>query len=252
MHHFVVLAYNEEQNIHQLFSRLLPVANGLPGGYRIIVVDDGSTDRTSSLVAGFAKTWPVQVERHEKNKGVAEGFRTGFRAALAQAGQGDTIFTMEADNSGEMSLIPLMAERVGGETGVVLASCYMRGGSVTGVPFLRRLMSRGINLFMRTAFPIEHCHTYSSFFRAYSFSALRLACDTYGEHFIESEGFTVAPEILFKLHRLGVAMDELPMQLRFGERSGKSKMKVVTTIIDYIRFLSREFRNDRLAVRKGA
>jgi dolichol-phosphate mannosyltransferase len=245
MHYFIILAFNEEENLPRLAATIPPVAKDLPGGYRIIIVDDGSTDRTQRVIEQLSGSLPIQVERHEKNKGVAQGFRTGFNAALQRAKKGDVIFTLEADNTVDLALLPGMARRIQDGPGVVLGSCYMRGGSVSGVPFLRKLMSQGINLFMRVAFPIEHCHTYSSFFRAYSYGALRLAMDTYGTRFIESEGFTVAAEILFKLRRIGVRMDEVPMHLRFGERSGNSKMKVGRTIIEYIRFLWREMKSER-------
>jgi dolichol-phosphate mannosyltransferase len=160
------------------------------------------------------------------------------------ADDGDIVFTMEADNTGDLSLIPTMLAKIHAGADVVLASCYAPGGEVRGVSFARKAMSQGINLFMRIFFPIRGCHTYSSFYRAYRSDVLKQAVSRYGEDFIQSEGFTVAAEILFKLRRLQANMDEVPMVLQFDERKGKSKMKVWKTIMDYIVFLSREVREE--------
>jgi dolichol-phosphate mannosyltransferase len=75
---------------------------------------------------------------------------------------------------------------------------------------------------------------------------LKQASSCYGERLIQSDGFTVAAEILFKLRRLQVNVDEIPMVLQFEERKGKSKMKVWKTIMDYISFLLLEIKEEIL------
>lgn len=250
MYFFVVLAYNEEQNLPRLFTSIQTIASSMGNPYRVILVNDGSSDRTAAIAEEFGRTMPIQVENHSSNLGVAEGFRTGFRAAVSMASDGDVVFTMEADNTGDPALVPAMATRIRSGADVVLASCYAPGGAVRGVSFERRVMSEGVNLVMGLLFPIRHCHTYSSFYRAYTAATLRQALTYYGDAFIQSQGFTVAAEILLQLRRLGVVMDEIPATLSFGERAGTSKMKVWRTIKDYIAFLFREVRKER-AFRKG-
>jgi dolichol-phosphate mannosyltransferase len=240
MYYFVVLAYNEEENLPRLLSAIQSVAASIDTPSSVILVDDGSVDRTVEVAEGFGNTIPVHVERHATNLGVGEGFRTGFRSVLAMAKDGDVVFTLEADNTGDLSLLPALLEKINGGADVCLASCYLSGGDVRGVPWTRKVLSKSINLVMRAIFPIENCHTYSSFYRAYRSEILRLADTRFGDQFIVSDGFTVAAEILFKLRRLGARMDEVPMVLHFGERRGKSKMKVARTILDYISFLIRE------------
>ncbi len=244
MYYFIILAYNEEQNLPRLFTSLQAIGSSMASPYNVILVNDGSTDRTLALAQEFAKVMPMQIESHPSNLGVAQGFRTGFRSALAMAADSDIIFTMEADNTGDPALLPVMAAKIQTGADVVLASCYAPGGAVRGVSLARRLMSECVNLAMRTLFPIKQCHTYSSFYRAYKGKVLRQALAHFGDEFIQSHGFTVAAEILFQLRRLGAVMDEVPAILQFGERVGKSNMRVWKTIRDYILFLTREFRKE--------
>lgn len=246
MHYFVILAYNEEQNLSRLFTSLNATASSLNGTYKIVLVNDGSTDRTAAVAEEFQKSMPILIEHHSSNFGVAQGFRTGFRSALSMANDGDIIFTMEADNTGDLALLPTMLAKIHAGADVVLASCYAPGGEVRGVSFGRKVMSEGINLFMRILFPIRRCHTYSSFYRAYRSDVLKQASSRYGELLIQSDGFTVAAEILFKLRRLQVNVDEIPMVLQFDERKGKSKMKVWKTVMDYISFLLLEIKEEIL------
>ena len=244
MHHFVILAYNEEQNLPRLFTSLQAVATSLGSPYSVVLVNDGSTDGTVAVAEEFQTRMPIHIEHHSPNLGVAQGFRTGFRSALSMANDGDIIFTLEADNTGDLVLLSEMMKKIHAGADVVLASCYAPGGALRGLSFERKVMSRGINLVMKMLFPIKHCHTYSSFYRAYRSDVLREAVSRYGDGFIETNGFTVAAEILFKLRRLGVKMDEIPMVLQYDERKGKSKMKVWRTIMDYISFLVREVKQE--------
>ncbi len=246
MHYFVVLAYNEEQNLPRLFTTLHVAASSLNSPYVLILVNDGSADGTVAVAEEYQKRMPIQIEHHSSNLGVAQGFRTGFRAALTTAKESDIIFTLEADNTGDLALLPLMLEKIHHGADVAMASCYAPGGSISGVSFERRFMSASINKVMRLLFPIARCHTYSSFFRAYRSDILLKSINQYGDKFIQSDGFTVAAEILFKLRRLDARMDEIPMFLQFDERKGKSKMKVGRTIMEYITFLSREIKEELL------
>jgi dolichol-phosphate mannosyltransferase len=244
MNYFVILAYNEEQNLPRLFDSLHAAASLLSDPFKVVLVNDGSTDRTVAVAEGFQKKMPIHIEHHSPNLGVAQGFRTGFRSALSMAKDGDIIFTLEADNTGDLGLLPQMIEKINQGSDVVLASCYAPGGALHGLSFERTIMSQSINTVMRILFPIRNCHTYSSFYRAYRNEVLRRGISRFGDRFIQSNGFTVAAEILFKLRRLGANMDEIPMVLQFDERKGKSKMKVWRTIIEYIFFLSREVKEE--------
>jgi dolichol-phosphate mannosyltransferase len=244
-HFFLILAYNEEQNLRRLLTSLADHVQTLHARHQVIVVDDGSDDRTAALAESFSGRLRLHVERHEANRGVAAGFRTGFDVVRRMAGPGDFVFTLEADNTVDLSQFHGMVEKAMQGADVVLGSCYAPGGRVEGVSPAREFMSRGINGVMRGFFPIPGCHTYSSFFRLYRSDVLQMAHERYGERFIESDGFTSAAEILFKVHRLGFRMAEVPTVLQFGERIGKSKMRVGRTILEYVRFLAREFSRRR-------
>ena len=83
----LVPAYNEEDNVQEVIDRLKKI-KVVP-----IVVDDGSTDRTSE----FAKKRKAVVLRHEKNKGKGEALKTGFKYILQKCKGAKYVVIIDAD-----------------------------------------------------------------------------------------------------------------------------------------------------------
>ena len=76
---------NEEKAIARIVNEVLAL------GLDVIVVDDGSDDRTPDIVA----TLPVTLLRHDRRRGKGEALRTGFREVLRQGY--DAVVTMDGD-----------------------------------------------------------------------------------------------------------------------------------------------------------
>jgi len=99
----------------------------------VIVVDDGSSDRTAEV----AREAGAEVIVHETNKGKGGALKTGF-AAVSRLGA-DVIVTMDSDGQHNPSDIPkLVAPIVSGEADIVNGSRYLNGKS-TDTPAYRRV-----------------------------------------------------------------------------------------------------------------
>ena len=78
----IIPAYNEEQNIKQVVESTIDVFKKELKHFEIIVVDDGSTDRTSNIAKDFMRgTQNVSVVQHRTNKGLGEALITGYQNA---------------------------------------------------------------------------------------------------------------------------------------------------------------------------
>src|SRR5437588_12861156 len=78
----ILPAYNEAAVIRQAVDEADAALRRLAGAYEILVVDDGSTDRTADEAAAAAQGRPrVRVLRHPQNRGYGAALRTGFEAA---------------------------------------------------------------------------------------------------------------------------------------------------------------------------
>jgi dolichol-phosphate mannosyltransferase len=235
---FVVPAYNEERNISDSIAETHRFASTQQWDHRIIVVDDGSSDRTAGLVLELAKHYPCQLISYQPNRGVGEAFRRGLNEALKMAADTDWIVTLEADRTGDLQILPEMFRVAASGKDVVLASCYAAGGGVEGTNWYRTLLSKVANFMIRFSLRLKDIRTFSSFYRVYRPAALRSVLERYGDFYQES-GFACVIELLARLARTGQRIAEVPMVLQGSKRRGPSKMKVGRTILGYLRVIVR-------------
>jgi glycosyltransferase involved in cell wall biosynthesis len=93
----VIPAYNEEKTIGNVIEETIQIMDSLGLPYEIIVVDDGSTDRTKEEASRYKAT----VLSNGRNRGKGYALRKGFQHA-----QGDIIVTIDADGSHKPKEIP--------------------------------------------------------------------------------------------------------------------------------------------------
>ena len=124
-------AYNEESTIGTVIQDIKQTMIQTKYDYEIIVVDDGSTDRT----AENARKAGAIVFSHPYNYGLAETFRTEMEKALQS--DADIIVHIDADNQYRANEIPKLIEPVEkGEADLVLGSRFM--GTIEEMPVMKR------------------------------------------------------------------------------------------------------------------
>lgn len=96
-----VPVYNEEAHLEPVLTEVLRHAGD------VLVVDDGSTDRTPELLRRFPQ---VQVVRHDRNLGYGAALRSAFDHALEARYEG--LVTIDCDGQHEPALVPMIAARL--------------------------------------------------------------------------------------------------------------------------------------------
>ncbi len=174
--------------------------------------------------------FPLIVESHPQNLGLGATLRDGILLACAKASDRDVLVTLDADNTHTPGLIARMVRSIREGHDVVIASRYRRGARIRGVPFHRRLLSRGASLLMITLFPIKGVRDYTCGYRAYDMGLLQRVVSGSESAFFNQDGFQVMVDILLKLRREpDVIFGEVPLILRYDHKEGASKMDVVRT-----------------------
>lgn len=240
---FVILpCYNEAPNLIKLIPKIGEV---LKRDYTIIAVNDGSSDDTGLVLEEFSKKYPLIAIIHERNRGLQDALKSGLLKAVELGNAGDLVVTMDADDTHDPRYIPRLAEAIA-NADVCIASRYVKGGAQVNVPFLRVILSKGVNMLLRAISGIP-AKDITSGYRMYRMECIKRIRGKLGEKMIESKGFEVSAELLTKAYYVGgcKTIVEIPITLDYGLKEGKSKMKVGKTIVRYVRlmFKVRKWRN---------
>jgi dolichol-phosphate mannosyltransferase len=231
----VLPAFNEAENIEELIRKIGSTLASTNFLHTILIVDDGSSDSTGEIARAQAAHWPVEVISHEVNRGLGAAIQTGLTHASLSDG---VIVTMDADNSHDPNLIPLMVKRLGEGNDVVIASRYQKGAEIHGVPLHRRALSRGVLIGMGMLLRIKNVRDYSCGYRAYRSSSIRDLRAAFGDDFVTEKGFACMVELLIKLRQIGARAVEVPMILRYDLKKGQSKMRVFRTMARYLALIT--------------
>lgn len=238
---FVIPVYNEAENIMNLLNKTHETMAKEKLPYKVIIINDGSTDNTLKVIESVKDRLPVEVYSHYPNKGVGEAFRVGFRKALEICKDGDIVITKEADNTSDLGILYQLISKIDDGYDVALASCYAKEGGVVGTTLFRLILSKGANILLKLFLPVKNINTYSSFYRGYSSRALKEIYSLYGDKLIEEDGFECMVELLIKFSRNGkFKISEVPMILDGSRRMGKSKMRVLRTMRGFLKVILKE------------
>ncbi|MCX6353713.1 MAG: glycosyltransferase family 2 protein [Candidatus Aureabacteria bacterium] len=243
---FIILpAYNEAGCIVPLLqsiSRVMknPFLKERP--WKVLVIDDGSTDGTREKALSMAGGIDLEVIRHPGNFGVDRAFLTGFTKALQYARDEDLILTMDADNTHQPQHIEELVRKIEEGYDVVVASRYRPHSMVKEVPPGRLCLSWMARIILTALFHAPGIRDYTIFYRIYRPAALRRAFAYYGDKLFEAPGFTSMAELLIKLNRLPpprIRFAETSCVLLYGIKLGPSKMKILKNISEYVKMIIR-------------
>ena len=236
-------AYEEAGSLGLLLADLARTLAAWPSAppCRVVVVDDGSKDRTADVARG-AKGLDLVVLVHEVNRGLGAAMRTGIEHVLAAGGDEDLLLSMDADHTHPPELIPGMVARAEAGADLVIASRFQPGARVEGLDLLRRGVSAAASGILRLVFP--GARDYTCGYRCYRVGLLRWGEARYGRHFLNQQGFSVMVDLLLKLRRRARRIEEVPLVLRYDRKTSTSKMKLVRTARTTLALMGRRFRGD--------
>ncbi len=231
----LIPVYNEAGNINRLLDCIDSFSRGMSDRYNleVLLVDDGSRDNTEELARSFAGSFPLTVLKHAENQGPGRAFGTAFREAANRFSERDIVVTMEGDNTSRLELIRQMLHRMQEGFDLVLASPYLYGGAIVHTSNFRIFLSSMANIFVKDLLGIHGIFTVSSFYRMYSVPLLKQLQAIYGPEILEQRGFECMTEMLMKMICLDTRISEVAMVLDTDLRVGKSRMRIVRTIVGY-------------------
>jgi len=230
-------AYNEEDSLPQLLSRIIKTFTNFGINGEILLVNDGSKDKTLQIAQNFKSEYKMHIHDIQPNAGLSNAMREGFKKSLSLINEDDVLIVMDADDSHNPGLIPLMLQKNAEGADIVIASRYREGSRIKGLSKFRKFLSWGAGMLYRTFINIKGVRDYTCGFRAYNPILLSEAITEYKDDFIEEQGFAGMAEILLKLKKYKPVIVEVPFILRYDRKESESKMNVGSTISQSLKMI---------------
>lgn len=196
----LIPCFNEEENIGRIPAELMPVLEGLEEDFEIVIVDDGSTDNSEQAVLKIGEP-RIKLIKHPKNLGLGCAVRSGINNA-----QGELLIALDADFTFSPKYIPLLLETMekNPEADFIIGSSVL-GGYGEDIGFFRVVVSKLANKIY--SFLLGQKGTsVNQIFRLYKAEQLKSLS-------LESKGFDIDAEILFKLVFSGRKFIAVPVPL---------------------------------------
>ena len=223
----MIPCYNEEQRLPRTLERIERYLDGGNLPYELVLVDDGSTDGTRSIMdAAAGRNSSVRVEALPHNRGKGRALAVGVAAA-----RGQEILVTDADLSTPIEELEALQAALDRGAGVAIASRALKASRVeVSQPVYRVLMGKGFNLIVQAVLLPGIWDTQCGFklFRA------EVARDAF-EH-LSTDGFGYDPEVLYRARKKGVKIVEVPVVWR---NSAPTKVSPIRSSLDMLKHVIR-------------
>jgi dolichyl-phosphate beta-glucosyltransferase len=206
---FIVPAYDEERRLGPSLQRLIAFCAQQPYESEIIVVDDGSADRTADIAREAAHDLPPRVSlrvlQHERNRGKGAAVRTGVTAST-----GDFVMSVDADLASPPEEYPKLLRALEEGADVAAGSRVQPGGGDmrASQPAWRRLGGRAFAVARRRLLLSDIQDTQCGF-KAFRRDAARAVFARQ-----QLEGWAFDAELLYLARKLGYTIRQVPLEWR--------------------------------------
>lgn len=214
----VIPAYNEEKNIENILDLVISALKKWK--IEVIVVDDGSVDRTADIVKKFSEKYDfIHLYHHEKNMGYADALKTGFDHC-----EGEFITYIDADLQNDPRDVPRLMIYGKQGYGAVVGWRKNRKDKIYRL-LISRLYNGFIHLFFNINFP--DINGKPKLFRS----------DVLKNIEIETKQWAVDLELVHKIKKMGYKVIQVPVEhsMRTG---GKPKTTIKRGFITFINLIN--------------
>lgn len=223
MIYLCIPSYNEAETIGLVLWKVRKVFEEFPREYRILVADDGSTDRTAELLESYAGVLPLAVIRSESRRGYARTVEALLARALelTDRPKRDSAILMHADFAHGPHYLPDFIRRLESGADLVLGEATR----LTGEPRpLRRLARRWASRLLKRGIRIPGVRDLVSGYLAVRLAVLRAAFQGSAPR-LAGEGWAARAELAGRAAGYARRIETLPIEERYDLRRRETRLQ---------------------------
>ncbi len=214
----VVPAYNEEDCIGGTLGKIREFLGGKPFDFEIIVVDDGSCDRTAEIVENLGKQeCEIKLIKNDKNMGKGFSVRKGVMSA-----EGDYVLFMDADSSTSIEEFEKFQPYLENGSLIAIGSRREKASKIAiAQPFYRVFMGQTFT-FLARHLVAAGVHDFTCGFKCFERATARMLFSR--QRLID---WSFDAEILHIAHRNGIKIEQVPI---VWEDHPNSKVRILRSV----------------------
>ena len=220
----VVPVYNEEKILEKSISTLTDfLKKNFKHDWQIIIADNASIDKTLEVAKAITKKYPKVRFIHLDQKGRGRALRKAWTESKA-----DIVSYMDVDLSTDLTFFPLMIDSLLQGYDVATGSRLMKGAEIKR-SFKRELLSRGYNLLVRAILGVNYKDSQCGF-KAVTREIVNKVVPE-----IKDNAWFFDSELLFRAHKKGYKIKEIPVKWIEDE---DSRVRIVSTVSNYLKSIA--------------
>jgi glycosyltransferase involved in cell wall biosynthesis len=200
----VIPVYNEERDLERSIATLCEfLRQNCPHRWRIVIVDNGSTDHTLDIAKELAARWPGEITFiHLDQKGRGRALRAAWTQSSA-----DIVSYMDVDLSTNLAAFPsLIGSLVNGGHHIATGSRLKKGARVKR-QWKREIISRAYNLLIKLMFPRKRFSDAQCGFKALTRRAVNELVPI-----VKDQAWFFDSELLLRAEQHGYRIFEVPVE----------------------------------------
>ncbi len=224
--------YNEKENVEEIIKKVLSIGRQMPNiDLHVLVSDSHSPDGTGEIVKKISKTNPKVHYLDVKERGLGIGLIKGHRFAIDRL-KADILAQMDGDLSHDPSTLPQMIDYISKGYDLVNGSRLIKGGKNL-LGWHRTILTRGSALYCKLSWGTFNITEFTNSYRVFTvklFQKIDLSKIPW-----RAKTYIIQPAFLYAAIKTGAKIKEIPITFK-DRKNGYSKAKIVSYIVDVIRF----------------
>ncbi|MBW3003735.1 glycosyltransferase [Candidatus Woesearchaeota archaeon] len=218
--------YNEEHVIEQSIPKVLEFLRTVPKDIKLIMLDDGSTDRTPELAKSLTEKYDkLYYQRHN-----GPSRRENLAQAMAQQ-DSDIIMFMDMDLSTDLCHIPELITQIENGYDIATGSRHVKGSKVKR-NFSRYFISHGFKIFIKLYFGSK-INDHECGFKAFKKEVIKDLVNELGYDHKKERKMFWDTEMFLRAQRKGYRIKEIPIRWTEGKKSAL-RIRTELSMLPYI------------------
>jgi dolichol-phosphate mannosyltransferase len=232
----LLCCFNEAQSLKKLLSDIEREMQLVKRDFEVMFCLDGTTDNSIAVINEFASRIKIKILPQINQRGLGIAYKRLFLEIVKNSTEKDLVITLDADNTHNPNQISEMLEHFEKNSlDVLIASRFCGNSVMDDFPFYRQMISKSTSLLLQTFFGAKRISgkniiDYTSGYRIYRAKKIKELFGKEKNEFITEPEFTYTCEFLIKLSRLKSRLDEIAISYDYGNKIGKSKLRIMRNL----------------------